>query len=109
MTAVAPMDTNGRKIAALIETARRMLAEGRTVDLAALEGKVREQCEAARAAAPAARVGLKETLAAIIDDLDRLVADLADQHRALTDGAAGAAGDVRRRMADAYARARDGT
>ena len=47
---IADIDTQAEKVIALFETARRMLADGNPIDLAALESKVRVLCETAAAA-----------------------------------------------------------
>jgi hypothetical protein len=108
MNRPAPLDmaTEAEKIAALIETARRVLADGKSVDLSALEDKVRVLCEAAHHAPATERQALKRSLGGIIDGLDALAADLTEHHRSLSEGLSD---DVRRRAAAAYARTRDDT
>ena len=98
------MQDEVRKITSLISTARRFLAEDRMIDLAALEGKVQALCDSIHRAAPEDVEGLGPPVAAIIDDLDGLEADLARQYETLTAGHEEA---VRPRAVDAYRRATD--
>jgi hypothetical protein len=93
------IDTRADKVTALIETSRRMLADGRPIDLAALEGKVRALCEAATAAPAEERPRLKAVLAEIIDGLDRLTDDLTARHPGLAERDDE---DLRRRALGAY-------
>lgn len=88
------------KVAALIAAAGRHLSEGKMVDLAALEDKVRVLCQAiAEAPAEEAR-GLKGAIEAIIRDLNGLEADLTDKLRNLRGEMEGA---FRKKATDAYA------
>lgn len=68
------------KAATLVGTARRLLATGTEVDLAALEGRVRFVCGAVldldRTEGAAFRPGLE----ALVADLDRLAAALDQRH-----------------------------
>ncbi len=72
------------KVTSLIAGARQLIGEGKSVELSALETRVAALCEnIARMEAKDAR-RLKEPLAAILDDLDGLEADLRNQHEAAT-------------------------
>ena len=71
------------KVASLVDTARRLLAEGSIVDLSALEGKVRVICEAIGEAPGEDLSDLKDPMAAIIDGLDLLEAVLNEQFSAI--------------------------
>jgi len=87
MTDSAPsseMATQVRKVASLVGTARQMLAEGRMVDLNALEGKVRELAGAIERTPAGEGSALKGAVAAIVENLDRLESELTAQHRSLT-------------------------
>ena len=77
---IADIDTQAEKVIALFETARRMLADGNPIDLAALESKVRVLCETAAAAPDDDQARLQIVLAEIIDRLDDLTEDLTVRH-----------------------------
>jgi hypothetical protein len=66
------------KIATLIAAAGRHLAEGKMVDLTALENKVRVLCRAINEAPTGEARKLKEAIGAIIRDLDGLELGLTD-------------------------------
>ena len=91
--------TQAHNIAALVKTAGRMVGEGKSVDLSALEGRVRALRDAVGETAPADAAALRGILAGVIADLDRLAAGLAERHRKLS---AGLAGDARHQALDAY-------
>lgn len=74
------------KTAALISGARRLMAEGRSVDLSNLEERVKAVTEAVRAAPEDVAAGYKEHLSALLDILDVLEADLETQHAVLEEG-----------------------
>ena len=93
-----------RKVASLISTARRLLAEGKMVDLSALEGKVKTLCGAICQAPPKDTEGLEASVNDLAEDLDRLTVELTAQFRAITRQIEGA---VRRQAMDAYGKAKD--
>ncbi len=71
------------KIATLIAAAGRHLAEGKMVDLTALENKVRALCQAIGEAPAGEARGLKGAIEAILRDLDGLEVELTDHLRDL--------------------------
>lgn len=88
------------KAASLISGARRLMTEGRTVELGALEERMRAVSQAVRAAPDDVAQGYKEHLNALMEALDALEADLENQHQALETGLQ----SIRRREAQgAYA------
>lgn len=93
-----------QKIGALIEAARRLAAENRTIDLAALERRIGCLCSAVRGARPDDPAGLRRSLAGLIAALDRLSLEVTPKLEAMT--SAGAAEDRVRALA-AYPRAGD--
>ncbi len=64
------------KVASVVATARRLLAQGKLVDLSALEEKVRCVCEAIRSRPGEQPEQLQDAMLAAISDLDRLAEDL---------------------------------
>ena len=92
------------KLTSLVTTARRLLAEQKMVDLSALEGKVRELCDAIRRAPPGETAAVKASLTAIVEDLDRLAAELTAQNE---DVSAQTVNTVRRQAMDAYTETND--
>lgn len=77
------------KVAALITTARRLLAGGALVDLSALEGKVRGICEATATLAAEDGRALRPSLQALVDGLDHLIGELRIQRDRVTQGPGG--------------------
>ena len=71
------------KVATLITAAGKHLAEGKMVDLSALENKVRVLCRAITEAPAEEARKLKGAIEAILNDLDGLEADLTDHLRNL--------------------------
>ncbi len=67
------------KVASVIATARRMLDEGKMVDLSALGAKVEVLCEGARNAPPAEREALARSMEALVAALDDLAEALKTQ------------------------------
>lgn len=80
----AAVEAELAKVASLIATARRMLAESRIVDLSALEAKVRTLCDALLAAPAETRETLHTEVSQVIADLDRLGEELTRQNEAVT-------------------------
>ncbi len=66
------------KVATLIAAAGRHIAEGKMVDLSALENKVRVLCQAITEAPAEEARKLKGAIEAILRDLDGLEVDLTD-------------------------------
>ena len=92
------------KVSSVIATARRVLREGRAVDLTLLERKVRALTDDIRRTAPANGRDLKEQIAAIVEDLDRLEAELGEQYKRV---AAELEGALRHHATGAYQRSRN--
>lgn len=74
------------KAASLISGARRLMAEGRSVDLNALEERVRTITAAVQGAPHGVQATYKEHLEVLVEILDALEQDLQDQHNALEEG-----------------------
>ena len=68
------------KAASLVETARRLLATGTMVDLAALEGRVRNICRDVIGLGRDDGLGLRPDMEALISDLDLLAAAIRDRY-----------------------------
>lgn len=88
MTARDDIESKTQKIAALINAARRLLADGQIVDLSALQGKVKELCLTIESNPPNEESGIKESVNEIILSLDSLARDVQSQF----DGLAGSLG-----------------
>ncbi|PCI42486.1 MAG: hypothetical protein COB46_00435 [Rhodospirillaceae bacterium] len=73
------------KIVGLINASRHLMDEGRSVDLSAVEDRVRIITEAVAAAPPEVASSFKDYLEALSDTLDRLQDDLEHHHQALQD------------------------
>lgn len=71
------------KAASLITGARRLMAEGRHVNLNAVEERVRIITETVQAAPPDVAVAFKEHLEALLDAVDAVERDLEAHHEAL--------------------------
>ena len=74
------------KAASLISAARRLMGEGRNVDLGALGEHMRAVTLAVQGAPKDIAQGFTEHLEALMAALDALESDLETQHRALEDG-----------------------
>ena len=94
-----PLMPEIEKVTSLIAAARRLLAEDKLVDLGALEGKVRDLQAAIEGAAPGDLDTVKALIAALVDGLDGLEAELTAQHRRLNRELGDA---LRRHATDAY-------
>ncbi|ARJ64798.1 hypothetical protein WV31_03460 [Magnetospirillum sp. ME-1] len=68
------------KAATLVGTARRLLATGTEVDLAALEGRVKFVCGAVLGLERTEGAAFRPGLEALVADLDRLAAALTQRH-----------------------------
>lgn len=87
------------KVASVIATARRLTADGRTVDLSTLEGRIDALCTLVRQAPPASR----ETVIRAMEGLVRALDELEGTVRARI-GGSGREEVTRRRVLNAYAR-----
>jgi len=74
------------KAASLISGARRLMAEGRSVDLNALEERVRTLAATVQNAPNDVQATYKEHLEVLVEILDALEKDLQQQHNALEEG-----------------------
>ncbi|MBL6933346.1 MAG: hypothetical protein ISR45_10390 [Rhodospirillales bacterium] len=61
-----------QKVSSVIATARRLIADDKTVDLANLEGKVQALCEDAEASDMEGSTDVEEAFNAIVQDLNQL-------------------------------------
>ena len=94
------------KVTSLVTTARRLLAAQKMVDLSAVDGKVRALCDAVRHVPPEDTAAVKAALTGIVEDLDRLEADLTAQNEDVTAQTVNAA---RRQAMGAYTKTKDGS
>ena len=74
------------KAASLISGARRLMAEGRSVDLSAVEDRIRTITTAVQSAPDAVQSTYKEHLTVLLEILDSLQIDLETRHKALEEG-----------------------
>lgn len=88
------------KVAAVIATAKRLMADGRTVDLTPLEGKIESLCGRVREAPPPQRDRVIRAMEGLIQALD----DLEGAIRNRVGGAGGGDEATRRRVLNAYVR-----
>jgi len=82
----ASLEREIEKIASIISTARQHLAMDRSVDLAALQSRVRDLCEAISLAKPDQVEAVKAALESILGDLDAVEAELIDSHKRIMAG-----------------------
>lgn len=73
------------KIAGLITASRHLMTEGRSIDLSAVEDRVRIITEAVVTAPPEIASSFKDHLKALLDILNSLQDDLEHHHQALQD------------------------
>ncbi len=76
------------------------------IDLSALDGKVRALCDAIRHVPPEDTAAVKAALTDIVEDLDRLEAELTAQNEDVNAQTVNAA---RRQTMDAYTKTKDGS
>lgn len=74
------------KAASLISGARRLMAEGRSVELGALEDRVRTITTTLHDMPADTQSRYKEHLEVLLEILDSLQTDMEDRHKALEDG-----------------------
>ena len=91
------------KVAALVATARNHIAEGRVVDLTALDGRVETVCAEIKRGRPGNGPVLRTALERLIRDLDCLESELSAQFRKIRPAADSAAPQL---AARAYRRPR---
>jgi len=93
------------KVAAVIATARRLMADGRTVDLTPLEGKIESLCGRVRETPKAHRDGVIRAMESLIKALDELEGAI----RARVGGGRGESEETtRRRVLNAYVQPKSG-
>ena len=92
------------KLTSLVTTARRLLAARKMVDLSALDRRVRALCDSIRHAPPEDTTAVKAALTGILEDLDRLEAELTAQNEDVNAQTVNAA---RRQAMDAYTKTKD--
>ncbi|MBC8159183.1 MAG: hypothetical protein H8E94_07615 [Alphaproteobacteria bacterium] len=71
------------KVASVIATARRMLDEGKMIDLSALSGKVESLCAMGIGAPPEEREAVARALEELVAALDALAQDIQKQFSAI--------------------------
>ena len=71
------------KVSEMVSSARRLLTEGKSVDLVALEHEVDDLCQAIHAKPPQNSREVRQALANIVNDLDSLEHEITEQHRQL--------------------------
>ena len=96
-SAPLPLATRFAELAALLDAVLGAVSAGDAVDLAGLDQRAEELCQAARQLAPAEVPPVAEAMRQVIDRLDRL-------QSALPDPRAGEQADAQRAAAAAYAR-----
>lgn len=74
------------QVSSLIATARRLIADGKTVDLSNLEDKIRALCAGAEEMDRGDPSPVRNALIAISEELDRLEEETAARHRELGGG-----------------------
>ena len=79
----AALQSEMRKLASMLVTARRLVCGGTMVDLAALGGKVEDLCRAVQDLPAADGCGLRPHLETLMRELDGLAEDLRLQHEAI--------------------------
>ncbi|MBE0533411.1 MAG: hypothetical protein IH626_21530, partial [Rhodospirillales bacterium] len=87
------------KVASVIATARRLMGDGRTIDLSTLEGRIDALCARVRKTPPASR----DVVARAMENLVRALDDLETAIRARV-GSGESEGVPRSRVLNAYAR-----
>lgn len=87
------------KVASVIATARRLMADGRTIDLSTLEGRIDALCVRVRQTPPASRDVVVRAMENLVRALDELEAAIRTRV-----GGAESEGVARRRVLNAYAR-----
>ncbi|MBL6927591.1 MAG: hypothetical protein ISR44_00335 [Rhodospirillales bacterium] len=92
------------KVASVIATARRMLEEGKMIDLSALSGKVEALCAQGISAPREEREAVARALEELVEALDGLAQDLKTQFKALEDE--GAESTSRQQALNAYGQAK---
>lgn len=78
------VDQQIQKVSTLITTARRLLKQGKSVDLSALEEKIDSLCALILKEPIAERQNLREVTQEILADLDGLNIELDAQHNQVT-------------------------
>lgn len=91
-----------QKVSSLVTTARRRIADGKLVDLSALEGRVSALSDVLRGVGADDAEPVRESVSAIMENLDRLEGDLTAQYEAV---ARELESGVRARAAEAYGKA----
>jgi len=87
------------KISSLIATARALMADGKSVDLSNLEGKISALCEIAQSAEQQQLAPVRAALSDLLEDLNRLDDEVTRNHA----GAGGATlENTIKRAIDAY-------
>lgn len=97
LSSAAPLATQFGELATLLDTVIGTVQAGAAVDLAGLDRRAEELCQAARQLAPPDVPAVAEAMRLVIERLDRLQSVLPDPH-------AGEQADAQRAAAAAYGR-----
>lgn len=102
------MDIHGEleKVASVVAASRRVLSEGRMVDISGLQARVAKLCEAIMERAPNNTPSLRNAMESLLADLDRLSDELTRQFGVISGAGEGSNAQ---RGHSAYARAKTGT
>ena len=101
------LDIHGEleKVASVVAAARRVLSQGRMVDISGLQARVAKLCEAIMEQAPNNAPPLRHAMESLLADLDRLSDDLTRQFGIIS--GTGEDSNVQKGLS-AYARAKIG-
>jgi len=82
-TMAADLKTDLQGLGAIVIAARGFVADGKVVDLAPLEQEIKRICGSITALPADQNAPLKPVMVALIDDLDKLAAEIRDTHSEL--------------------------
>ncbi len=77
------LTTDLRGLGSIVTAARSFVADGKVVDLVPLEQEIKRICESITALPADQTVPLRPVMVALIDDLDKLAAEIRDTHSEL--------------------------
>ncbi len=77
------LKTDLQGLGSIVTTARGFVADGKVVDLAPLEQEIKRICDSRTALPADQNAPLKPVMVALIDDLDKLAAEISDTHSEL--------------------------
>ena len=82
-TTAEDLKTDLQGLGSIVTTARGFVADGKVVDLAPLEQEIKRICGSITALPADQNAPLKPVMVALIDDLDKLAAEIRDTHSEL--------------------------